>query len=104
MKKSKKQSGYARFAALSDAAREKEWAELNDPAVASTFKPLTGGARKEWNRAKRKPGRPKVGAGSRRVQITMEQRLLGRADQFAREKGMTRSELIARSLEMALAG
>jgi hypothetical protein len=47
---------------------------------------------------KRQRGRPRVGAGSQRVQITMERSLLTRADRFARAHGLSRSELIARCL------
>ena len=47
---------------------------------------------------KRRRGRPRIGAGARRVQITMERSLLDSADGFARAHGLTRSELIARCL------
>src|SRR2546421_7536625 len=47
---------------------------------------------------KRRRGRPRIGAGARRVQITMERSLLDRADHFARAHGLSRSELIARCL------
>lgn len=44
-------------------------------------------------------GRPKVGDGSARIQVTLERRLLARADEYAIEHGMTRSQLIARGLK-----
>ena len=47
---------------------------------------------------KRRRGRPRVGAGSKRVQITMERSLLNQADRFARSHGLSRSELIAQCL------
>ena len=49
-------------------------------------------------KVKRGRGRPRVGAGSRRVQITMEGTLLDRADRFAKAHGLSRSELIATCL------
>lgn len=48
-------------------------------------------------------GRPRVGAGARRIQITVERNLLAIADRRAREERISRSELIARGLRMALA-
>jgi hypothetical protein len=47
---------------------------------------------------KRHRGRPRVGAGAQRVQITMEKTLLNKADRFARSRGLSRSELIASCL------
>jgi hypothetical protein len=54
--------------------------------------------------AKRKRGRPPVGGGAERIQITVERTLLAEADRLARWQQMSRSELIARGLRMALAG
>ena len=49
-------------------------------------------------RIKRRRGRPRLGAGAQRVQITMERSLLTKADRFARARGLSRSELIAHCL------
>lgn len=49
-------------------------------------------------RIKRRRGRPRVGAGARRIQITIERGLLSKTDQFARAHGLSRSELIAQCL------
>lgn len=54
-------------------------------------------------RAKRKRGRPIVGKGAERIQITVERSLLHAADCFARGQHISRSELIARGLRLALA-
>lgn len=53
---------------------------------------------------RRRRGRPVVGAGAERVQVTMEHDLLVRADEFARKSGITRSQLIARGLRAVLTG
>lgn len=53
--------------------------------------------------AKRKRGRPAIGAGAKRIQITVEGNLLAEADRFARHQRISRSELIARGLRLALA-
>src|SRR4051794_7885435 len=43
-------------------------------------------------------------AAPKRVVITIEQQLLDRADAYAEEKKLSRSELIARGLELAING
>ena len=53
--------------------------------------------------ARKKRGRPPVGNGAERIQITVERTLLAEADDLARRQQISRSELIARSLRMALA-
>jgi hypothetical protein len=47
---------------------------------------------------KRRRGRPRTGAGARRVQITVERSLLAEADRYAKRQGWSRSELIAHCL------
>ena len=48
-------------------------------------------------------GRPRIGKGAERIQITLERGLLAEADTFAKRAKMSRSELIAQGLRMALA-
>ena len=47
-------------------------------------------------------GRPRVGRGAVNVLISMERGLLERADAFARERGIGRSQLIAMGVEAAI--
>jgi hypothetical protein len=49
-------------------------------------------------------GRPKIGRGSKRINISMERGLLGTADRFARKHGMTRARLIAESVQAFVSG
>jgi hypothetical protein len=51
----------------------------------------------------RKKGRPRIGKGARRVQVTLEGDLLERADRYVKIHGITRSQLIARGIERILA-
>jgi hypothetical protein len=53
--------------------------------------------------ARKKRGRPVVGKGAERIQITVERSLLDEADTFAKQRRISRSELIARGLRMAMA-
>jgi len=51
-----------------------------------------------------KRGRPVVGKGAQRIQVTMERGLLTRADAYARRHGMTRAQLLARAVNDMLSG
>ena len=53
--------------------------------------------------AKRKRGRPTIGQGAQRIQVTVERKLLSEADRYARHERISRSQLITRGLKMALA-
>lgn len=68
----------------------------------SEMKPLTAAQRARERRAKRKAGRPRVGAGAEKLRISMERGLLRKVDQFARRRGLSRSQLIAESLRRTL--
>lgn len=67
-------------------------------------KPLTAADRKLHALAARRGarGRPKIGRGARRIQVTMEQSLLRRVDERAEELGMSRAGFLARAAEKML--
>jgi hypothetical protein len=65
--------------------------------------PLTADMRKRLQEAKARAGRKPIGQGSQRVLITVERGLLREADRLARQKGMSRSQLIADGLKTILA-
>jgi hypothetical protein len=71
--------------------------------VADQSRPLTPIEREQWKRVRRKRGRPKVGQGSKRVTLSIEQGLLKRATALAKRRRISRSQLIAQALEEALA-
>jgi hypothetical protein len=58
---------------------------------------------KELHAKARQRGRPRVGMGARKIQVSIERRLLDRSDAFARKHRMSRSEMIARGLKAVLA-
>lgn len=66
-------------------------------------KPL-GPADRLVHRKATKPGRPRVGKGAYRINITVEQQLLAKTDRFAKSHGLTRSQLIAHALRHEMAG
>jgi metal-responsive CopG/Arc/MetJ family transcriptional regulator len=47
-------------------------------------------------------GRPKIGNGSERINITIERDLLARADAIARQRKIGRSEMIASVLKLLI--
>lgn len=70
-------------------------AEFDREFVADNFGPMDGKAIARIGRAKRKRGRPRVGAGSQVVSVTIEKRLLKKVDRLARRLGVSRAKLIA---------
>ena len=79
--------------------------EFDKPSPPGRFRPLTARERRRWERAKRGRGRPTKAPGQKavRVLLTIQPPLLAEADAFARCHGLSRSELIARSLRMVFA-
>jgi hypothetical protein len=71
--------------------------------VVDEFKPMSASARSRWNRAKRKPGRPRRGKGAKVISVSVERSLLSRSDVLARDLGVTRAGLIERGLKAVLA-
>src|SRR5258708_2037216 len=77
--------------------------QFNLPNVVAQSRSLTATERKQWNAAKRKRGRPKIGQGHKRVSLSMEQGLLNQVTAMARKQRISRSQLFAQVLEEALA-
>lgn len=86
----------------SKAELDKMSAEFDREFVADTFGPPTAAAEKRLRQAKRKRGRPRVGAGSKPISVTVEKTLLWKIDRIAKRRKTTRSKLIARGLEAVL--
>jgi len=69
--------------------------QFDEPFAFEKARPMTATERAEERRLRRGRGRPKIGAGARKVSISLEGDLLKRADVLAKKRGMKRSELIA---------
>lgn len=76
--------------------------DLDREFVADKFGSLSAADRRTWKQAKRKRGRPRVGAGSKVVSISIERGLLARADRLAKKLGTSRARLVAMGLEQML--
>ena len=96
--------GIGRGAARSLARKfAKATREFDKPFAMDRGRPLNAAERKQHRlAAKRGRGRPKVGKGAERINITIERDLLARAVALAAEREMGRSEVIASALELLM--
>lgn len=76
--------------------------QFDEEMVIDRSRELTPAEQSRWQRARRKPGRPKVGKGARVISVSLEKGLLGRADRLARKLQVPRTRLIALGLEALL--
>jgi hypothetical protein len=79
-------------------------AELERPIALSETRPMTPAERRQWQRAKRRPGRPRRGEGVRVISLSVEQSLLNEADRAAHRAGISRAALFAIGLKTVLDG
>jgi hypothetical protein len=106
-KKEPKMTG-SQFLALPDAQKERIWNEVDALAhkpAREISKPLNARERAEWRDIRKKigRGRPKLGAsGVDRVSVSVEKSLLARADAFARQRKLKRSEMVTQGLELLM--
>ena len=77
-------------------------AEFEREHVADEFGPLSPTGRRRWAAARTKGGRPRKGAGAKIISISVEKALLARSDALAHRMGVTRADLIERSLKAML--
>ena len=69
----------------------------------SETRPLTSAERRLFERIlKRGRGRPRVGKGAARINISIEKGLLVRVNQFAKKKKISRAQIIAQGLELVM--
>jgi hypothetical protein len=76
---------------------------FDEPFVVDQSRPLNPAEQEQGNRMSRKRGRPKTGEGFKRVSVSLEQGLLIRVTAFAKKSRISRSMLVAKALEQALA-
>lgn len=77
-------------------------AEFDREFIADTFGAPAREVKKRLDQVKRKRGRPRVGAGSTTISVTVEKQLLKRVDRFAKRHGLSRARLIALGLSVVL--
>ncbi len=79
-------------------------AELDQEMVVSRSRVLTSAERRTWEEARRKPGRPRRGAGVKVISLSIERGLLAESDALARSLGISRAALVEKGLKAVLAG
>jgi hypothetical protein len=94
-----KQSSIARFEALTDAQKEAEVAEFDQEFVFEKSRPLNASERRDWNKFKKKVKSRKPVA---LVAVELDRKLVDASDKLAESQGLSRAELIDRSLRAAL--
>jgi len=75
---------------------------FDEEMVVAKSRPLSAAERKAWETARRKPGRPRRGAGVKVVSVSVERELLARSDALARNLGISRASLIELGLRAVL--
>ena len=78
-------------------------AEFDKELVIDSFREPDEQARADWERAVRKPGRPRRGKGAKVISVSVEKGLLQRCDVLAKKQGVSRASLVDRGLRAVLA-
>ena len=84
-----------------DKMSKAELDKLGEEAEAVMYedtRPVSADSRRTLARAANKGGRPRIGAGAQRINITVERGLLKQVDAFAHKIGVTRAALVAEGL------
>jgi hypothetical protein len=97
-----KKGQVARYARMKPEELRKATKAFDEEMIVDKSRPLTAAERKTWETARRKPGRPRRGAGAKVISVSVERGLLARSDALARELGVSRASLIERGLRAVL--
>jgi hypothetical protein len=103
MKTRGKKSVIAKYEKMPPKELKAATAKFDQEFVAEESRPLNAEERALWAKARRKPGRPKVGRGVRVISVSVERALLGRSDALAQRLGISRASLVSRGLKAVLA-
>lgn len=99
----KKSTRAKSFDQLSDAEKEAIYEDC-ERVRSEDGVPLNAKDRAKHRRAGLPVGRPRIGKGAKRINISMEKGLLKSADAFAQKKKITRARLITESVRAYLRG
>ncbi|MGD0898786.1 MAG: hypothetical protein ABR915_13195 [Thermoguttaceae bacterium] len=100
--KQQRPPGGRRYQEMNARELAKATAEFDRELVIDRSRELTAEEKARWQRARRKPGRPKVGKGVQVISVSIEKGLLTRADRLGRKLQLPRTQLIALGLEALL--
>jgi hypothetical protein len=91
-----------RYGKMTEAQLDALVADLDRPIPFSETRAMTVAERRQWQRAKRRPGRPRRGMGVRVISLSVEQSLLERVDAVARQTGLSRAAIFEVGARAAL--
>jgi hypothetical protein len=97
MAKSKKTT--KSFFEMTPTERDAAVKQFDRESLFEETRPLSPKGKVLWELAKRRRGRPRLGAGAVKVLVTFDPALLERVDAYAKDANLKRSQLIARALE-----
>jgi hypothetical protein len=90
-----------KIAAMTDAQRAEIIADIEAETPEERLarsKPVNARQRATWRRIKKKMGRPKIGKGCKVIAVSLEIDLLKRADAYANQHRLKRTQLISQCL------
>jgi len=99
----KQQKRKSRFDALTDAQKEAVYQRCEKVHAEDGIQ-LNEKDRRLHRKAGLSVGRPRIGQGAKRINVSVERVLLKTADAVAKKRGMTRARLIGESLRAYLKG
>jgi hypothetical protein len=102
MKKKASRKG-SRFEKMDARELAEATAPYGQEMVIDEFGSPSAAVRRRWERARRKPGRPRRGKGAKVISVSVERGLLSRSDSLAKNLGLSRASLIERGLKAVLA-
>jgi hypothetical protein len=91
------------FFEMTAGERDQTVEALDRESLFEESRPLSPKGKALWELAKRRRGRPKLGAGAVKVLVTFDPALLERVDAYAKGKNLKRSQLIALALKKQIA-
>jgi hypothetical protein len=103
MEVNRKKSMAKKYERMRPEELEAATAKFGQELVVEQSRPLNAEERLLWKKARRKPGRPKVGRGARVISVSVERDLLVESDALAHRLGISRASLVARGLKAVLA-
>jgi hypothetical protein len=96
---SRKKATGKRYQEMTASELQRATAEFDQEFAGDTFGPPSAKQREQWERAKHKRGRPRVGDGAKTISVTVEARLLAKTDRLAKKLQVPRAAIIARGLQ-----
>ena len=72
--------------------------EFDCEFIAEKARPMNTAERARDRQLRRRRGRPRIGKGAEKINVSLEKDLLGSVNRYAKKLGIGRSELIAQAL------